>query len=112
MSFNANIVKNVMKVRAYGKPFYASDLGMNGGEINALRLYCYIEPTGNTKTVMVPIDTWGGSRIFKECEVKEWCYNYSPSPYLRGIWEDEFAKAVKNAKEVLAAAAALGIEGF
>lgn len=112
MSLNANMVKNVMKIRAYGKPFYASDLGMNGGEICGLSVHSYIMPTGNTKTIMVPIDTWGGDRIFKECKVKEWRYNPSPSAYLRSIWEQEFAKAVKDAKEVLAAAAALGIEGF
>lgn len=111
MSLNANMVKNVMKIRAYGKPFYASDLGMNGGEINGLSLHCYIEPTGNTRKVMVPIDCWGGDRIFKECEVKEWRYNLNPSGYLREVWEQEFAKAVKDAKEVLAAAQALGIEG-
>lgn len=52
-------------------PFYADDYGMNGGMIQALSMYEFIKPTGNTKEVFVPIDTWGGT-IYKKVDAREW----------------------------------------
>lgn len=109
---------NAMKVRAYDKPFYASDLGLNGGEINGLRVNGYIKPTGNTRKVMVPIDVWGGDRIFKECEIKEWIWCRSDREWERAWQNEVLIQAVREAKELLELVSgmgickSLGIEGF
>lgn len=112
MNMTPNMVKNILKISAYGKPFYASDLGLNGGEINGLSCNRYIKPTGHTKTVMVQIDTWGGDRIYKECTVKEWKYSGDEDRWMREALQERFIQAVQDAKEILAAAAELGIGGF
>lgn len=117
MSYSAHHILNAMKARAYGKPFYASDLGFNGGEMNGLRINNFVKPTGRTKTVMVQIDTWGGKRIFKECEVKEWVWCRSNKEWER-VWQNEaIIKAIRDAKallelvEKIGVVKALGIEG-
>lgn len=69
---NVNVVKNAVKVAMYGKPFYAEDLGLNGGNINGLCYSGLIEPTGKTKKVWVEIY----DDIAKKCEVQEWVANY------------------------------------
>lgn len=107
----AGQMKNMMKIAAYGKPFYASDLGMNGGEINALTINCFIVPTGKTRKVMVPIDRWGGDRIFKEVTIKEWEFNPRNAGRWPDVWQYAIGKAIKDAQDILAAARALGIEG-
>ena len=112
MSMTPNMVKNILKISAYGKPFYASDLGLNGGEISGLACNNYIKHTGHTKTVMVQIDTWGGDRIYKECKAKEWEYRGDENRWMREALQERFIKAVQDAKEILAAAAELGIGGF
>lgn len=117
-NYSFNNIVNAMKVRAYGKPFYASDLGLNGGEINALKFGCYIKPTGNTRKVMVPIDMWGGDRIFKECEVKEWVWCRSNREWERVEQNEVLIQAVTKARELLelvhemGACKSLGVEGF
>lgn len=117
-NYNFNNIINAMKARAYGKPFYASDLGLNGGEINGLKYSCFIKPTGNTRKVMVPIDMWGGDRIFKECEVKEWVWCRSDWAWERAEQNEALIQAVKKARELLelvgemGACKSLGFEGF
>lgn len=106
-----SMVKNILKINTYGKPFYASDLGLSGGEINGLSYNHYIKPTGRTKTVMVQIDTWGNDRIYKECEVKEWQYSDKENVWRSEILRKYSIQAVQEAKEILAFAAELGIEG-
>lgn len=117
-----NLVKNILKVMSQGdRPFYASDLDLNGGEINGLSDNRYIKPTGNTKTIMVPISTWGSDRIFKECKVKEW-QAASPAESLSKFVDDSerldelvadyaetLAKAIAQAREIVARANALGL---
>lgn len=116
--YSFNNIMNAMKVRAYDKPFYASDLGLNGGEINGLRANGYIKATGNTRKVMVPIDMWGGDRIFKECEVKEWIWCRSDREWERAWQNEVLIQAVREAKELLelvnelGVLKSLGIEGF
>ena len=117
LNYSFNNIINAMKVRAYGKPFYASDLGLNGGEINGLRANSYIKATGNTRKVMVPIDRWGGDRIFKECEVKEWIWCRSDREWEREWQNEVLIQAVREAKELLdfvnemGVLKSLGIEG-
>lgn len=114
MSMSANCLMNSLVVRAHGKPFYASDLGLNGGEINGLSINRYIKATGNTKTVMVPIDTWHGDRIFKECKVKEWeyCGDAYGEGWLAEMQERELRKMIIKAQKILELAAQLGIGAF
>ena len=107
----AGQMKNMMKIATYGKPFYASDLGMNGGEISALTIHCFIVPTGKTRKTMVQIDTWRGDRIFKESTIKEWEFNPRHAGEWREVWGYEIGKAIKDAQDILAAARAMGIEG-
>lgn len=108
-NYSFNNIINAMKVRAYGKPFYASDLGMNGGEINGLKFNRFIKPTGNTRKVMVPIDMWGGDRIFKECEVKEWVWCRSDREWERAWQNEALIQAVKKARELLELVSGMGI---
>ena len=51
-----------------GVPFYAEEVGLNGGQINALALRHYIEPTGNTKERYVEV----GDGLYRKVEVQEW----------------------------------------
>lgn len=75
MMTSMNCYKNALKARAYGKPFYAADLGLNGGEINGLSLNQFIKPTGNIKTAIVPAGTdKHGNRLLREVTIKEWIY--------------------------------------
>ena len=111
-NYSFNNIKNAMKVRAYGKPFYASDLGLNGGEIRGLQANSFIKPTGNTKTIMVPIDTWGNDRIFKECKVKEWIWRRSYLDWEREWQEEVLVQAVKEAKELLNFVNEIGVKNL
>ena len=52
----------------YGKPFYAEELGLNGGQIGSLSCAGVIRPTGNTKKSYYDLDDTH-ARI---CHVKEW----------------------------------------
>lgn len=52
-------------------PFYAEDYEMNGGMIKALSWYELIKPTGNTREVFIPMNTFYDVR-YKRVEVQEW----------------------------------------
>ena len=52
-------------------PFYASDLDLNGGQINALAGYGFIKPTGKTKAYYLDLDDDYARRV----TVKEWKVN-------------------------------------
>ena len=52
-------------------PFYASDLDLNGGQINALACYGFIKPTGKTKAYYLDLDEDYARRV----TVKEWKVN-------------------------------------
>lgn len=67
-----NFVNNYLKIRNLkkGTTFYASDYGINGGSIHGLRHQGFIEPTGNTKTIIIPHPY--DDRLLIKSEVKEW----------------------------------------
>lgn len=67
-----NFVNNYLKIRNLkkGTTFYASDYGINGGGIRGLHNKWIIEPTGNTKTTIVPHPY--DDRLLIKSEVKEW----------------------------------------
>lgn len=110
MSLSLKTLVSVMKIRALnGESFYAYDLHLNGGEIAALSVNGYIEPTGNTKTILVHITTTQkGERIFKECTVLEW--RLKTEKWRIEMYERALKREIEKAKEVLSLAEELGYE--
>lgn len=100
-----NVLANYLHARAYNKPFYAMYLGLNGGQINALRINGLIEPTGNTKEVDLVLNTWSdGRKIIKTVEIKEWrCVNAKEmmSPYRFNLLQKDIQEAVTMATDFL-----------
>ena len=76
MNYTINFYKVMLKLagRDLTTPFYASDYGLNGGEINSLKGGCAIVPTGETKDVFVPVDYYG-EELYRKCEVMEWKFD-------------------------------------
>lgn len=76
MNYTIKFYKTMLKVsmRDFTKPFYASDYGLNGGEINSLHCGGAITPTGKTKDIFVPVDYFG-EELYRKCEVMEWKFN-------------------------------------
>jgi hypothetical protein len=63
--------KNYFTIAMSGKKtFYASDFGLNGGEISALSYVGLISPTGNTRETSIEIPY--GNGVYKKVTVKEW----------------------------------------
>jgi len=60
--------------RTEGKPFYASDVDLEGGTMNALRRRGFVFETGNTKATTIEIYT-PGRHCFKDVTAKEWQVN-------------------------------------
>lgn len=79
-----------------GTRFYASDLGLNGGTIQSLYYYDYIDKTGNTKSYFIEL----GDDYYKKVEVYEWevCFKKG-SAYMRESRQREVKKYVKEIKE-------------
>jgi hypothetical protein len=74
ININTNTISNVAKVIAYGKPFFASDLGFNGGEIRGMNYHGYIRATGKTRESFIPIDGWD-DEFYRKVTVQEWELN-------------------------------------
>lgn len=100
-----NVLTNYLRARTYNKPFYAEDLGLNGGQINGLRINGLIEPTGNTKEVDLVLDAWSdGKELIKTVKIKEWrCVNEKEmmSPYRLNLLQKDIQEVVTMAKEIL-----------
>ena len=121
---STNLTKNILKVIAHGnEPFYASDLGMNGGEINGLRLNGYIAPTGNIRSVEITFQCWDPFKacgeVKKTVTVKEWRYTPIEDKYseyndeirewLIDTYKRELDTVIAQARELAALADALGL---
>ena len=105
-----NCYLNALNACYHKKPFYASDLGMNGGEINGLSLNGFIRPTGNSKTVLLHLGTdRRGNRILREVEAKEWVFVRTANEWLRECQKQDMQDYLRMAREFLALADALGI---
>lgn len=98
-----NVLANYLHARAYNKPFYAEDLGLNGGQINGLQANGLIEPTGNTTEVDLVLKTWSDKKIIKTVQVKEWrCVDEKEMlPYRLKLLQKDIREAVTMATEIL-----------
>ena len=63
-----NTLMGYIRALNYGKPFYATELGLDGGTIAAMAHYNYIRRTGNTKIYMVNLY----DDVYKKVSVYEW----------------------------------------
>lgn len=98
-----NVLTNYLRARAYRSPFYAVDLGLNGGEINGLQINGLIEPTGNTTEVDLVLKTWSDKKIIKTVQVKEWrCVDEKEmSPCRLALLQRDIQQAVAKAMEIV-----------
>lgn len=97
---NANFFENYLVVKNHGSaPFYAADLGLNGGAINALAVNNIIKKTGNTKTVFSEM---GYTGLYQKVAVYEWVYNESLDDLMMGYLKDEAAEILRAAELVKA----------
>jgi len=91
----ANLVKSYAKVSAMGnKPFYASDLGLNGGSIGGLECYHVIKKTGKSKFCWIQITETEKIRV----EVYEWRFNKN-NDFKRFNYFKEFERQFEEMKE-------------
>lgn len=96
-------IKGFAKVMAHGTtPFYASDLGLNGGTISALAYYRVIAPTGNTKEVTFP-HPYNDNLLIKST-VGEWVLSEDKTEYkfFYDWFIDELHYRIKEMRETLA----------
>lgn len=98
MNYTINFYRVMLKIadKDLTKPFYASDYGLNGGEINSLHCAGCITPTGNRKEVFFPIDRYG--ELYRKDEVLEWRFKPSFLEY----FPHHVAKMREDVETVLA----------
>ena len=101
----ANTLMGYIRALNYGKPFYASELGLDGGTIGAMACHNFIRRTGNTKDYMVNLY----DDVYKKVSVYEWTLVASKDAHYNE-WrkrqierEYDKAKAFVNAYEELKA---------
>ena len=95
------IILNYIKNGNADKPFYASDLGLNGAQIQCLRFgdsddFQFIVPTGNTKEVF--IDT-GYNNNYKKVSAKEWKVNIHHWAYAVDDFYRQLSEIINKRKE-------------
>lgn len=106
-NLNGTVLTNLVRLLATeGKPFYADEYDLSGGDMRDLHLYDLVKPTGNTKQVEVNIMGWYGEpdRYIK-VDAKEWRLNPDVPEWVR----KDINKTIADATAVLNAAAILGI---
>ena len=66
-------------------PFFAKDIGLTSGQVQALKYHCFaITPTGRTRVEFVPI----GGNVFRQVEAKEWVITPADKRSLDELVED------------------------
>jgi len=85
-----NILTAYAKILGTAKPFYADEFGINGGTMSALAYDGLVKETGNTKEIMIQLNSWDGD-IYKKCTVKEWVT--VRNSYVKRVMEKEVKKA-------------------
>jgi hypothetical protein len=106
-NINGTILMNAARLLATeGKPFYADEYNLSGGDMRDLHLFELVKPTGNTKQVEVKIDGWyGAPDVYIKVDAKEWRLNSDVPAWV----SKDIEKAIADATAALKAAALLGI---
>ena len=95
------IILNYIKNGNADKPFYASDLGLNGAQIQCLRFgdsddFQFIVPTGNTKEVFIYT---GYGDNYKKVSAKEWKVNIHHWAYAVDDFYRQLSEIINKRKE-------------
>ena len=95
------IILNYIKNGNADKPFYASDLGLNGAQIQCLRFgdsddFQFIVPTGNTKEIFIYT---GYGDNYKKVSVKEWKVNIHHWAYAVDDFYRQLSEIINKRKE-------------
>lgn len=95
------IILNYIKNGNADKPFYASDLGLNGAQIQCLRFgdsddFQFIVPTGNTKEVFIDL---GYNNNYKKVYAKEWKVNIHHWAYSADDFYRQLSETINKRKE-------------
>ena len=90
----ANTLMGYTKALNYGKPFYATELGLNGGTIVAMAHHNYIRRTGNTKVYMVNLY----DDVYKKVSVYEWKLVVSKDAYYNNWCKNQIEQEYNKAK--------------
>ncbi len=102
--FSNSFIKGYVSLNSvFDRPFYASELGLNGGVINGLRYYGIIRPTGNSKEYSIPhpyID-----KFLIRCKVAEWVVNKKSYD----SFKEAMKKDISEMKNVIALCESLGL---
>lgn len=93
-------ILNYIKDGNADKPFYASDLGLNGAQIQCLHFgdsddFQFIAPTGNTKEIFIYT---GYANNYKQVTVKEWKVATHHWSYGSDVFFNELSKAIDNSR--------------
>jgi hypothetical protein len=74
------------------KPFFAKDIGLTSGQVQALKYHCYaITPTGRTRSEFIPI----GGNTFRQVQAKEWVITPADKRSLNK-WAEDLAPLVPS----------------
>lgn len=95
------IILNYIKNGDADKPFYASDLGLNGAQIHCLRFgdsddFQFIVPTGNTKEIFIYT---GYGDNYKKVSAKEWKVNIHHWAYAVDDFYRQLSEIINKRKE-------------
>ena len=95
------IILNYIKNGNTDKPFYASDLGLNGAQIQCLRFgdsddFQFIVPTGNTKEIFIYT---GYGDNYKKVSAKEWKVNIHHWAYAVDDFYRQLSEIINKRKE-------------
>ena len=95
------IILNYIKNGNADKPFYASDLGLNGAQIQCLRFgdsddFQFIVPTGNTKEIFIYT---GYDDNYKKVSAKEWKVNIHHWAYAVDDFYRQLSEIINKRKE-------------
>lgn len=95
------IILNYIKNGNADKPFYASDLGLNGAQIQCLRFgysddFQFIVPTGNTKEIFIYT---GYGDNYKKVSAKEWKVNIHHWAYAVDDFYRQLSEIINKRKE-------------
>ena len=99
------IILNYIKNGNADKPFYASELGLNGAQIQCLRFgdsddFQFIVPTGNTKEVFIDL---GYNNNYKKISVKEWRVDIHHWAYGADEFYRQLSETINKRKEATVA---------